>query len=117
MTNEHDHTHHHHGHASGVAGAAVAPIPANAHTGHGNAGHGHAGHDHGAMVADTAPPDLRGTAYGLFNLASGLAMLVASVLAGWLWDRHGASATFIAGAVLASAACLGVLWRQRAAAR
>ncbi|MBL0089673.1 MAG: MFS transporter [Ideonella sp.] len=70
-----------------------------------------------AMVADTAPPDLRGTAYGLFNLASGLAMLVASVLAGWLWDRHGASATFIAGAVLASAACLGVLWRQRAAAR
>lgn len=52
MTNEKDHTHHHHGHASGVAGAAVAPIPANAHTGHGNAGHGHAGHDHGAMVSD-----------------------------------------------------------------
>ena len=37
------------------------------------------------MVADTAPADLRGTAYGFFNLASGLAMLIASVLAGFLW--------------------------------
>ena len=51
MTNGHDHTHHH-GHAPGMAGAAVAPRPANAYTGHGDAGHGHAGHDHGAMVAD-----------------------------------------------------------------
>ena len=39
------------------------------------------------MVADTAPADLRGTAYGFFNLVSGLAMLVASVLAGLLWDH------------------------------
>ena len=38
------------------------------------------------MVADTAPPELRGTAFGLFNLVSGGAMLIASVLAGWLWD-------------------------------
>lgn len=51
-----------------------------------------------AMVADTAPADLRGTAYGFFNLVSGMAMLVASVVAGLLWDRLGASVTFHAGA-------------------
>ena len=62
------------------------------------------------MVADTAPPDLRGTAYGLFNLVSGLAMLIASACAGLLWDRHGAPATFMAGTAfcvlaLAALAC------------
>jgi MFS family permease len=51
-----------------------------------------------AMVADTAPADLRGTAYGFFNLMSGLAMLVASGLAGFVWDRFGASMTFYTGA-------------------
>lgn len=61
-----------------------------------------------AMVADTAPPELRGTAFGLFNLGSGLAMLVASVVAGVLWDRYGAAATFHAGAVFALLA-LGLL--------
>ena len=55
-----------------------------------------------AMVADTAPQDLRGTAFGLFNLASGVAMLAASVVAGLLWDRFGSSATFLAGAAFAS---------------
>lgn len=50
------------------------------------------------MVADTAPADLRGTAYGCFNLACGLAMLIASILAGYLWDRLGAAFTFYAGA-------------------
>jgi predicted MFS family arabinose efflux permease len=50
-----------------------------------------------AMIADTAPTDLRGTAYGFFNLASGAAMLIASALAGMLWDRYGAPFTFIAG--------------------
>ncbi len=50
------------------------------------------------MVAEVAPADLRGTAYGLFNLLSGGATLVASVVAGLLWDRFGAPATFIAGA-------------------
>ena len=54
-----------------------------------------------AMVADTAPVQLRGTAFGLFNLASGVAMLIASVLAGVLWDRLGAAATFNAGALFA----------------
>ena len=51
------------------------------------------------MVADTAPADLRGTAYGCFNLACGLAMLIASVVAGLLWDQFGAAATFYAGAL------------------
>ena len=62
------------------------------------------------MVADTAPEDLRGTAFGLFNLVSGVAMLLASVIAGWLWDAHGASTTFVAGAVFALLAllCLGL---------
>nr|MCU0952990.1 MFS transporter [Burkholderiaceae bacterium] len=45
------------------------------------------------MVADTAPADLRGTAFGVFNLVSGVAMLAASVIAGLLWDRFGAAFT------------------------
>ena len=63
------------------------------------------------MVADTAPADLRGTAYGFFNLMSGIAMLVASVLAGLLWDQFGASFTFYAGALFCVIALLGLLWR------
>jgi MFS family permease len=63
------------------------------------------------MVADTAPADLRGTAYGFFNLMSGIAMLVASVLAGLLWDQLGASFTFYAGALFCVIALLGLLWR------
>lgn len=50
------------------------------------------------MVADTSPRDLRGTAYGFFNLVSGIAMLVASALAGLLWERLGPAFTFHAGA-------------------
>lgn len=50
------------------------------------------------MVADTAPADLRGTAYGFFNLVSGIALLIASVLAGLIWDQLGAEYTFYAGA-------------------
>lgn len=60
------------------------------------------------MVADTAPPDLRGTAYGFFNLAGGLAMLIASALAGLLWDWLGASFTFYAGAAFCVVAILGI---------
>jgi MFS family permease len=63
------------------------------------------------MVADAAPADLRGTAYGFFNLMSGLAMLVASVLAGLLWDSFGASWTFYAGAGFCVIALAGLLWR------
>jgi len=61
------------------------------------------------LVADTAPADLRGTAYGFFNLMGGLALLVASVLAGLLWDRLGAATTFLAGAGLSLLAILAVL--------
>ncbi|WP_111895334.1 MFS transporter [Acinetobacter sp. MB5] len=63
------------------------------------------------MVADTAPDDLRGTAYGFFNLVSGLAMLVASVLAGLLWDRLGASFTFYAGVIFCIVALVGLVWQ------
>lgn len=65
------------------------------------------------MVADTAPADLRGTAYGLFNLVSGIAMLIASVVAGFLWDTQGASVTFYTGAgfcVIALIALIGLAW-------
>lgn len=61
------------------------------------------------MVADTAPADLRGTAFGFFNLVSGLAMLIASVVAGLLWDQLGAAFTFYAGAAFSAAALLGLL--------
>jgi MFS family permease len=64
------------------------------------------------MVADTAPADLRGTAFGFFNLASGLAMLIASVLAGFLWDQFGASFTFYAGAVFCGIAVMGLALYQ-----
>lgn len=64
-----------------------------------------------AMIADTAPDHLRGTAYGVFNLASGLALLVASVVAGILWDRFGAPATFCTGAAFCVLS-LGLLARH-----
>src|SRR5262245_21219277 len=57
-----------------------------------------------ALVADTAAAKQRGTAFGVFNLVTGLALLVASVLAGVLWDRGGPSLTFLAGAGLTAAA-------------
>ena len=63
------------------------------------------------MVAHTAPADLRGTAYGFFNLVSGLTMLLASVLAGLLWDRLGAAFTFYAGATFCVVALVGLAWQ------
>ena len=54
-----------------------------------------------AMVADAAPAELRGTAFGVFNFVRGLLLLFASVLAGLLWDRAGPAATFVVAAVLA----------------
>jgi len=65
-----------------------------------------------AMVAATAPADMRGTAFGFFNLLSGLAMLLASVLAGLLWDVAGASVTFLAGAVFCLLALLVLATRR-----
>lgn len=61
------------------------------------------------MVANTVPADLRGTAYGFFNLVSGVAMLAASVVAGLLWDRLGAAFTFYAGAGFCALALAGLL--------
>jgi MFS family permease len=68
------------------------------------------------MVARTAPSSLKGTAFGLFNLVCGIAMLLASVVAGALWERFGAATTFYAGAAcagLAAALIVGVSvsWR------
>jgi MFS family permease len=67
-----------------------------------------------ALVADAAPADLRGTAFGVFNLVTGVALLAASVIAGWLWTVFGPAATFHAGAALATAALVGLLARPRA---
>lgn len=64
------------------------------------------------MVADTAPEDLRGTAYGFFNLVSGIALLIASSLAGLLWQQAGSSATFYAGALFSILALLGLLFKK-----
>lgn len=66
-----------------------------------------------AMVTDTTPPELRGTAYGVFNLVSGVAMLLASLIAGALWDGFGASATFFASAIFSSIALIGFTFSKR----
>jgi predicted MFS family arabinose efflux permease len=69
------------------------------------------------LVADTAPQDLRGTGFGIFNLVSGGALFMASLIAGALWSSFGPSATFLAGALFASVAVAGLLasLRHRAA--
>jgi MFS family permease len=58
------------------------------------------------LIADTAPPELRGSAFGLFNLALGVAMLLASLLAGILWQAIGPQATFVAGGAFSATAFL-----------
>ena len=64
------------------------------------------------LVADTAPAELRGTAYGMFNLTTGLALLAASVIAGALWDVVGPQGTFLAGALFATLALVGLVRHQ-----
>jgi MFS family permease len=64
------------------------------------------------LVADASPPALRGTAFGLFNLASGIALLAASAGAGWLWDHWGPAVTFLAGAVFSGLALAGLALRR-----
>jgi MFS family permease len=66
-----------------------------------------------ALVAETAPADLRGTAFGLFNLMSGIALLIASALAGLLWDLYGPALTFEAGAMFTVLAWLALLIGNR----
>ena len=63
-------------------------------------------------MADTAPANLRGTAFGMFNLTTGLVLLAASIVAGVLWDRFGPQATFLAGAAFTLLALIG-LWPVR----
>ncbi|MGA8156557.1 MAG: MFS transporter [Rhodoplanes sp.] len=66
-----------------------------------------------ALVADLCPAELRGTAFGMFNLVTGSATLTASVVAGALWDRAGPSATFLAGTVFAATALIAMLLARR----
>jgi len=61
------------------------------------------------LIADTAPPELRGTAFGMFNLVTGVALLVASVIAGALWDAVGPQGTFMAGAGFTLLTLIGLL--------
>ena len=65
-----------------------------------------------SLVTDTAPAAWRGTAFGVFNLVSGVALLLASALAGWLWDRAGPAATFWMGAGWAGVAALAICHRR-----
>ena len=62
-----------------------------------------------ALVADIAPAELRGTAFGMFNLSCGVATLLASIVAGALWDLAGSEAVFLAGGGFALLAFLGLL--------
>jgi MFS family permease len=66
-----------------------------------------------AIVADTADAELRGSAFGLFNLVTGAVLLAASVLAGWLWQRYGAPVPFFAGAVFTVIALTGLILVER----
>ncbi|KTD43363.1 MFS transporter [Legionella quateirensis] len=63
-----------------------------------------------AMIAETSPPHLRGTAFGVFNLLSGVALLLASLIAGILWDTLGASYTFCVGAAFSFIALSGLVY-------
>jgi MFS family permease len=60
------------------------------------------------FIADAAPTDLRGTAFGLFNLASGVAMLLGNALTGWLWDTKGADSAFLLSGLAASTILLAL---------
>jgi MFS family permease len=62
-----------------------------------------------ALVADAAPAEARGTAFGVFNLFTGVVLIGASLLAGWLWQTHGPAATFYAGAGFTAVALAGLL--------
>ena len=63
----------------------------------------------GKLIADAAPAELRGTAFGVFNLCCGVALLVASPVAGVLWSHAGPSATFFVGAAFAVLSACGLV--------
>jgi MFS family permease len=78
---------------------------------------GHMGATQGllaAMVADSAPAELRGTGFGFFNLVQGIVTLLASILAGVLWQKWGAPATFGAGALFSALALVALAARPQA---
>ena len=63
------------------------------------------------MVAYSAPADLRGRAYGFFNLMSGIALLIVSTVAGLLWDKFGPEFTFYGGAGFCVITLMGLVWQ------
>jgi MFS family permease len=65
-----------------------------------------------AMVADTTPPRIRGTAFGIFNLVTGVALLAGNLVAGLLWDHYGPSSTFFAGAGITAIALVVLVTLQ-----
>lgn len=68
-----------------------------------------------SLVADTAPDDLRGTAFGMFNLITGIATLAASIIAGALWDVVGPTSTFLAGAAFTLLAIFAMAMARKSA--
>jgi MFS family permease len=67
-----------------------------------------------ALVADEAPEHLRATAFGVFNFASGIALLLASLIAGVLWEQIGPAATFVAGAAFTALGLVTLAFTRRA---
>ncbi|MFC3052400.1 MFS transporter [Kordiimonas pumila] len=68
------------------------------------------------MVADSAPEDIRGTAFGFFNFSQGIAFLIANILAGYMWDQHGSAVTFYIGICFSLIACttvIGMAYRSK----
>jgi MFS family permease len=63
-----------------------------------------------AWVADSCAAHVRGTAFGLYGLFSGITVLLASLIAGWLWEQYGAPATFYAGGGFTLVTLLGFVW-------
>jgi MFS family permease len=66
-----------------------------------------------ALIADRVPKELRGTGFGFINLATGIALLFASLIAGGLWQYYGAGATFLTGSIFACAATVMLIWEEK----
>ena len=89
--------------SSGIAGLAVGAVLWGLHMGFTQG-------IFAALVADAAPATLRGTAFGIFNLVTGVALFFASLIAGAMWQGLGPAATFLAGAAIAAATLAGLAW-------
>jgi MFS family permease len=92
--------------ASGIAGVAIGVLLWGLHMGFTQG-------LFAALIADIAPAELRGTAFGMFNLIVGLALLLASVIAGALWDAFGPQSTFLGGAAITVLTLAGLLLVQK----